>query len=101
VFVECELPRHSRGRLWLDELPPASWAPAGYLTDTVASDIDASANHRSAAIEVFWFVHENPKHGLLGAQFRPGIGRETAIRVGHDGDREELDWTLDRRPLAP
>lgn len=49
------------------------------------------------------FVHENPKHGLLGAQFQTGDGSQTAIRVGHDGDRRELAWSLanDRaRPMT-
>lgn len=70
--------------MWLDE-PSSELRPLASTNATVFGSPTAVIVHESVQVELFWFVHEHPLHGLLGATWSGG---------GSMIDVAILDWPL-------
>ena len=81
MIFELKLPLHRKTRVWLDELPDASFASENTLKKTLPASYTDIALGRKAAVEIMAPKGAIIHYGLLGAEFTPNTSAVLRIRV--------------------
>jgi hypothetical protein len=81
MMIELNLSFHRKARVWLDELPDASFAADSVLEELLQPAKESIPSSRQAAVEI-----QAPKgaviiYGLLGAEFTPTSSGVLRIKV--------------------
>jgi len=77
-----ELGKYRRARVWIGELPVATYPSAKTLTHTVAASDASQSEPKLAAVEVFVPLGARSMYGLLGGQWTPGATGQLSVDVG-------------------
>ncbi len=81
-----------RARVWLDELPRATFSPKGLHTFTRKCESAATPSIQSLAVECFAYTGPRIYYGLLGGTWTSDQSGEFNVVVGtSEGDGERLD----------
>jgi hypothetical protein len=85
-----ELGKHRRARVWIGELPDATYPSLKTLTHTIATDRESLHGLRMAAIEVFVPLGPRSMYGLLGGRWQPGATDQLSVDVSVSATNERL-----------
>jgi len=85
-----ELGKYRQARVWLEELPDASYPSVKTFTHTIAADRESRSGLRSAAIEVYVPVGPRSMYGLLGGQLEPAATGHLSVDVSISVANERL-----------
>lgn len=92
---ELKRGEHVRARVWLDELPRATFSPRNLYTYKWKSVCSTAATLHSVAVECFAFASPRIYYGLLGGTWTADETNEFKIVVGtSDSNGELLDANL-------
>ncbi len=84
-----------RARVWLDELPRATFSPKSLHTFTWKCQSVAKPRLRSLAVECFAYVGPRIYYGLLGGAWESAETGQFKVVVGtSEGDGERLDESI-------
>ena len=84
------LGKHRQARVWLGELPNATYPSVKTLTHTIAAGRESKTGLRLAAIEVYVPLGPRSMYGLLGGQLEPTAVGHLSIDVSIAGANERL-----------
>jgi hypothetical protein len=76
-----ELGKYRRARVWIGELPDASYPFIEVLTHTVVARAESQSALKLAAIEIFVPLGPRSMYGLLGGQFDPETAGHLSVDV--------------------
>ena len=77
-----ELGKHRKARVWINQLPDASFVPSVVAKVVISTDGTSGQGNIQAAIELFIPLGPRAMYGLLGARFVANQSGELIIEIG-------------------
>lgn len=81
---------YGRVRIWIGELPDATYLPIKTYTHKIAAGREPRSIIKQAAIEAYIPVGPRALYGLLGGQFEPDTTGQLTIEVNTSSPKERL-----------